>query len=355
MILRDLRNRNESFEGFIASRSEVLTLDELRAEGRASAERLGHRERQMNITSKETLSEWFDQAHRLTLARRAHHLQGAAFRQFAADIGIKGSRAFDIELLDGHRDAVLTKCEEQERQAIADGHIYRWPGWRSALAMIMPSKVHDTEPQIATLQHQLACAMRQIDQVTAEKADLENRISKMRFGKIGRGDQERETPQWLYDHFDKEFHFTCDAAASVKNHKHPHYFSKQQNALEQQWLGVIWLNPPWNEIGPFMKKAHEAAVQRDANVVSLVPLWSTEPWFLEYAIHGHIRILSDRVAFVGYDQKAPQPLCVIVFTKGSRLKADGSLHVTVERIQAPGRPKRKDNVPSIMSRGFAVS
>jgi hypothetical protein len=124
--------------------------------------------------------------------------------------------------------------------------------------------------------------------------------------------------------------------------------------LDQEWRGVIWLNPPWAEIGPFIKKAYEAA-QADATVVCLVPLWTTEKWFLEYAVHGHIRILSDRVAFVGYDQKAPQCLCAIVFTKGSRRRADGSLHITIVEIKAPGKTKYADETATLMSSGLTVS
>ncbi len=152
-------------------------------------------------------------------------------------------------------------------------------------------------------------------------------------------DQERETPNWIYDQFDREFHFTCDAAASAANHKHPHYFTEQQDALQQIWKGSIWLNPPWNRIEPFMRTARGAA-QAGATVVCLVPLWTTERWFKEHAIHGEIRLLSDLVAFVGFDGKSPQALCIVVFTAESQLRPDGSLYVKVETIRAPGKQRQ---------------
>jgi phage N-6-adenine-methyltransferase len=294
---------------------------------------------------REGLVAWLEQANRLDIIHNVHNIVGTAFEKLAEEIGFDASTAYGLLQLRPFAARLLDECD---KLAAADPK-YRYPGWRTALAMMKGES-----PESSQRPQTLADAMRHIEQLSAEKAELEIRLSKAKYGKMGRGDQERATPQWLYDHFDKEFHFTFDAAASEKNHKHPHFFTKEQNALEQEWSGVIWLNPPWNEIGPFMKKAYESA-QRGASVVCLVPLWSTERWFPEYALHGHIRILSDRVAFEGYDQKAPQPLCVIVFKKRSRLRADGRMHVTYEHIQAPGNPKRKDNVPSMMSRGFAVS
>ena len=70
---------------------------------------------------------------------------------------------------------------------------------------------------------------------------------------------EWETPQWLFDELDKEFHFTLDAAASKTNAKCSRFFNKKDDALTQKWEGVVWCNPPYgkNVTGKWTEKALE--------------------------------------------------------------------------------------------------
>ena len=49
---------------------------------------------------------------------------------------------------------------------------------------------------------------------------------------------EWETPQWLFDLLDKEFHFKLDVCASKENHKCEKYFSKEEDGLNQKWEKV---------------------------------------------------------------------------------------------------------------------
>lgn len=68
------------------------------------------------------------------------------------------------------------------------------------------------------------------------------------------------TPQKLFDELNKEFSFTLDACASAHNHKVDNYFSIADDALVQNWTGVVWMNPPYGRaIGKWMKKAYESA------------------------------------------------------------------------------------------------
>lgn len=46
-----------------------------------------------------------------------------------------------------------------------------------------------------------------------------------------------ETPQYLFDELDAEFHFTLDVAADETNHKCDRYFTKDQDGLKQNWGG----------------------------------------------------------------------------------------------------------------------
>lgn len=44
-----------------------------------------------------------------------------------------------------------------------------------------------------------------------------------------------ETPQFLFDELNTEFHFTLDPCASDNNHKCIRYFTKENDGLSQFW------------------------------------------------------------------------------------------------------------------------
>ena len=60
-----------------------------------------------------------------------------------------------------------------------------------------------------------------------------------------------DTPPALFAALDDEFHFTTDLAALPHNAKCPRYFTPGQNALQQPWEGVCWLNPPYGFVLPY--------------------------------------------------------------------------------------------------------
>ena len=71
-----------------------------------------------------------------------------------------------------------------------------------------------------------------------------------------------ETPQWLFDELNKEFHFTLDAAADSKNFKVVPFLSAEQDALKCKWSGRVWCNPPYGrDIGKWVQKAYEESVR----------------------------------------------------------------------------------------------
>ncbi|MDU2110007.1 MAG: DNA N-6-adenine-methyltransferase [Peptoniphilus lacydonensis] len=50
-----------------------------------------------------------------------------------------------------------------------------------------------------------------------------------------------ETPQKLFDELNEKYQFDIDVAASARNAKLPKYFTKEDNALIQEWDGNVFL------------------------------------------------------------------------------------------------------------------
>lgn len=56
-----------------------------------------------------------------------------------------------------------------------------------------------------------------------------------------------ETPQEFFDKLNEEFGFEIDVCASSENAKCEIFFTKEQDALAQQWEGICWCNPHMEE------------------------------------------------------------------------------------------------------------
>jgi site-specific DNA-methyltransferase (adenine-specific) len=124
-----------------------------------------------------------------------------------------------------------------------------------------------------------------------------------------------ETPQWLFDLLDQEFHFCTDAAATYGNCKKNRFFI---DALNIRWEGVpgpFWLNPPYSQIAAFLKKVYEES-QKGAVVVCLIPVRSDTHYWHDYVMKAQeIRFVKGRLKFGDATTGAPFPSCVVIFDK----------------------------------------
>ncbi|HEM7398298.1 TPA: phage N-6-adenine-methyltransferase [Citrobacter farmeri] len=113
------------------------------------------------------------------------------------------------------------------------------------------------------------------------------------------------TPPALFASLDAEFCFQLDAAAAPHNALCRKFITAEKNTLETPWAdylsipGYVWLNPPYSDITPFVKKtAAESANQ--IGTVMLVPADTSVGWFKE-AIQtaSEVRfITAGRLAFI---------------------------------------------------------
>lgn len=113
------------------------------------------------------------------------------------------------------------------------------------------------------------------------------------------------TPPALFASLDAEFFFQLDAAAAPHNALCRKFITAEQNTLETPWAdylnvpGYVWLNPPYSDITPFVKKA-AAESNNQIGTVMLVPADTSVGWFKE-AIQtaSEVRfITAGRLAFI---------------------------------------------------------
>lgn len=113
------------------------------------------------------------------------------------------------------------------------------------------------------------------------------------------------TPPALFACLNAEFCFQLDAAAAQHNALCKKFITAEQNTLETSWAdylsipGYVWLNPPYSDITPFVKKA-AAESSNQIGTVMLVPADTSVVWFKE-AIQtaSEVRfITAGRLAFI---------------------------------------------------------
>lgn len=148
-----------------------------------------------------------------------------------------------------------------------------------------------------------------------------------------------ETPQQFFEKYHAIHNFQTDVCATSENAKCLKFYTKEQDALTQEWEGSCWMNPPYGDaqlpckikcnkklcaqrgfhnykyvpgISDWMKKAYESS-RKGAKVVCLVPARTDTKWWHEYAAKGVIEFIRGRIKFGNHKNSAPFPSAVVVF------------------------------------------
>jgi len=116
-----------------------------------------------------------------------------------------------------------------------------------------------------------------------------------------------ETPPDLFEYFNSLYDFELDVCANEHNAKLPSYFD--QNSLQLVWGTRNWMNPPYGrEISKWVEKA-----SREHITVALLPARTDTRWFQDYVLGQTIYWIRGRLKFVGAENSAPFPSCVVIF------------------------------------------
>ncbi len=145
--------------------------------------------------------------------------------------------------------------------------------------------------------------------------------------KPGKSEQAVGTPpEFLYAVQERFGSIWWDLAATKKNSVSGSRFlgpgsSADENALAADWAvlpqapgDVMWLNPPYGNIRPFVAKAAEQAPALRATLVVLVPASVGTEWFARH-VHRKALVLAlrPRLTFVGSTDPYPKDLMLVVF------------------------------------------
>ena len=128
----------------------------------------------------------------------------------------------------------------------------------------------------------------------------------MKMNQKGRGNDCFETPDYIFKQLDNIFNFEIDAACTILNKKCDICFT---DALQADWLGHTFCNPPFSKKAEFIKYADEQVQKGICPIcVMILPLncMDTKVWHEVIEGRYHYEILKGRIAFIDPETKQPR-------------------------------------------------
>lgn len=108
-----------------------------------------------------------------------------------------------------------------------------------------------------------------------------------------------------------------DLAATRRNAVVPHFISKRQNSLRQDWTKLLkgkmgYLNPPFDPMKPWVEKIIEE-YKKGARFVVISQASVDSAWFWKMFPYCAVYALSPRIKFIGNKTGFPKPLILSAF------------------------------------------
>lgn len=114
-----------------------------------------------------------------------------------------------------------------------------------------------------------------------------------------------ETPPDIFAKLHGIFNFDIDAAASPHNAKLPKFWTKEDDALAQDWSGLrVFCNPPYSMKEALLEKAIAGAKAGGLSVI-LLPASTETDWYHKFGAQAEIWQLKSRIPYL-LDGKRPQ-------------------------------------------------
>ena len=109
---------------------------------------------------------------------------------------------------------------------------------------------------------------------------------------------EWETPLEFFQKYNDIYNFDIDVCATKDNALCKKYWTKDDDALEEEWIGSCWMNPPYGRmIGKFIKKAYLESLKK-ATVVCLIPSRTDTAYWHDFVMLGDVEFIRGRLKFI---------------------------------------------------------
>lgn len=98
--------------------------------------------------------------------------------------------------------------------------------------------------------------------------------------------------------------FDLDPCCRDTTAKAPLFYTKADDGLSLPWFGRVWLNPPYSDPGPWLKKAADSVESGDCElVVALLPASTDTRWFHNHILDrgAEVRFIKGRIRFYGWE------------------------------------------------------
>lgn len=140
----------------------------------------------------------------------------------------------------------------------------------------------------------------------------------LRKAMVSSNTNEWETPQKLFDELNKEFHFTLDPCANIKNRKCKKYYNSRDDGLLKEWnKNIVFMNPPYGgNTKEWIKKAYYES-RKGCIVVCLIVSSTDRSYWHDYIFPfaSQIRFVRGRLKFGNSKTTAPFASAIIIFSK----------------------------------------
>lgn len=122
------------------------------------------------------------------------------------------------------------------------------------------------------------------------------------------------TPQDFFNKLNEEFNFNLDICALPNTAKCSNYYTPETNALNKEWKGVCFMNPPYGrDIGIWIEKAYYEGL-KGSIIVCLIPARTDTKYWQQYCMRAkEIRFIKGRLKFGDSNNSAPFPSAVVIF------------------------------------------
>jgi site-specific DNA-methyltransferase (adenine-specific) len=153
---------------------------------------------------------------------------------------------------------------------------------------------------------------------------------------------EWETPPEFYDKLNNRFKFTLDPCCTHLNNKCKKHYTIEEDGLSQSWANeTVFVNPPYGDIGKWVKKAYDESTQSNAVVVMLIPVRTDTKYWHDYIMKGasQVYFVKGRLKFknkviadyTGKTDLSPAPFPSVVVVFGGLRWSPGPTVATMER------------------------